>query len=105
VAPDDVAEHDLHVLGLIDRVQDGVDGPRADLLARLDQLDELVDDCARLGDVDVVALDGQAVAPQQDRAVEPIPQRVQDPVADRGELGRDVIRDIEGLFPPPQCRD
>ena len=43
---------------------DRVDRARADLVAALDQLDELVDDGARLGDVGVVALDRQPVAAQ-----------------------------------------
>jgi hypothetical protein len=46
----------------------------------------------------VVALDRQAVAAQQDRAPKPVTQRVEDAVADRGELGRDFVRDRENLL-------
>ena len=98
VAPDDVVEDVPDVLGLVERAEDGVDGGRADLVAALDELDELVDDRARLGDVDVVALDRQPVAAQPDRALEPVAQRVEDAVADRGQLGGDVVRDVEGLL-------
>src|SRR5438874_2889924 len=98
MAPDDVAEDVLHVLGLVDRVQHGVDRGRADLLPRLDQLDELVHDGARLCDVDVVAGDRQPVPAEQDRAFQPVAERIEDAVADRGELGRDVVGDIEHLF-------
>jgi hypothetical protein len=48
--------------------------------------------------VDVVARDRQAVAAQEDRDFEPVAQRVEDAVADRGKLGRDVVGDIENLF-------
>jgi hypothetical protein len=48
--------------------------------------------------VHVVAGDGQAVAAQQDVDLEPVAQRVEDAVADRRELGGDVVRDIERLF-------
>src|SRR6185437_7368931 len=50
VRPDDVGEDLVHVLGLVDRAEDRVDGAGADLLAALDELDELLDDRLRLGD-------------------------------------------------------
>jgi hypothetical protein len=48
--------------------------------------------------VDVVACDRQPVAAQEDVDLEPFAERVEDPVADRGELGGYVVRDIERLF-------
>jgi hypothetical protein len=48
--------------------------------------------------VHVVARDRQPVAPQQDVDLEPLAQRVEDAVADRGQLGRDIVRDIERLL-------
>ena len=68
VAPDDVVEDVADVLRLVERAEDGVDRRGPDLVAALDQLDQLVDDGARLGDARLVALDRQAVAAQQDRA-------------------------------------
>jgi hypothetical protein len=46
----------------------------------------------------VVAGERQAVAAQQDVDLEPLAQRVEDAVADRRELGGDVVRDVENLF-------
>ena len=51
VRPDDVLEDLADVLGLVDRVEDRVDRAGADLLAALDELDELLDDGLRLGDL------------------------------------------------------
>jgi len=104
VAPDDVPEELLHVLGLVDRIQHGVDGRRPDRLARFDELDELVQHGARLRDVEVLTLDRDPVAAQVDRALEPVPQRLQHAVADPAELRGDVVRNIENLLHPAQCR-
>jgi len=57
VAPDHVAEDVLDVFGLVDGVEDGVHRRGPDLLTGLHQLDELVDDRARLRHVDVVSRD------------------------------------------------
>ena len=51
VAPDDVVEDLAHVLVGVERAEHGVDGVRADLVAALDELDELVDHLARLVDL------------------------------------------------------
>ncbi len=96
--PDHVREDVLHVLGLVDRVEDGIDRRGADVLAGLDQLHELVDDCAGLGDVGAVPGDRQAVAAKEDRALEPVAESVEHAVADRGQLGGDVVRDVQSLF-------
>ena len=105
VAPDDVVEDARGCpRACVERAEHGVDGRRADLVAALDQLDELVDDSARLGDLRLVALEREPVAAQQDRAVEPVAQRVEHAVADAGELGRDVVRDVENFLHAPQCR-
>ena len=62
-------------------------------MAALDQLDELVDDRARLGDARVLALQGELVAAQTDRAVQPLAQRAEDTVADARQFGGDVVGD------------
>ena len=78
----------------VERAEHRVDGARADLVAALDQLDELVDDGARLARrCSLVALERQLVAAQADRAAQPVAQRVEHAVADPGELGGDLVRD------------
>ena len=100
VAPDDVLEDVADVLGLVERAEHRVDRARADLVAALDQLDELVDDRARLGDVRVVALERQLVAAQADRAVSRSRSAPSTPSPDAGELGGDVVRDRENFLQP-----
>src|SRR5205807_3224271 len=63
-----------------------------------DELDELVDNCARLGHALVVALDRQAVTAQANRAAKPVAKRVEHAIADRGQLCRDVVRNREHLL-------
>ena len=104
VAPDDVLEDVAEVLGLVERGEHGVDRVRADVVAALDELHELVDDRARLGDLRLVALDRQLVAAEADRAAQPVAQRLEHAVADPGELGRDLVRDGENLLHAPKCR-
>ena len=104
MAPDDVLEDVADVLGLVERAEHGVDGRRADLVAALDELDELVDDRARLGDARVVALERQLVSAQADRAVEPLAQRFEHAVPDARQLGGDVVRDRENFLQRGQCR-
>ena len=86
------------VLGLVDRVEDRVDRAGADLLAALDEVDELLDDGPRLGDLRVVAVERQPVAAEVDRAAEPLAQRAEHAVADAGELGGDVVRNVENFL-------
>ena len=69
-----------------------------------DQLDELVDDGPCLGHALVIALDREPVSAQANRAAQAVAQGVEHAVADRGELGRDVVRDIKHLLHWPQCR-
>jgi hypothetical protein len=64
----------------------------------LDELDELVYDRPGLGDARVVALEGQLVATEADRAVEPLAERSEHAVPDAGELGCDVVRDRENFL-------
>jgi len=64
----------------------------------LHELDQLVDDRARLGDMDVVARDREPVPAQEDRALEAVAKSVEDAVADRRQLGGDVVGDVEGLL-------
>ena len=98
MAPDDVVEDVADVLGLVERAEHRVDRGRADLVPALDQLDELVDDRARLGDVRVVALERQLVPAQADRAVEALAERSEHAVAHAGELGGDVVGDRENFL-------
>ena len=77
---------------------------RADLVAALDQLDELVDDRARLGDPRVVALQRQPVAAEPDRAVQALAQRPEHAVSDARQLGGDVVRDREDFLQRTKCR-
>jgi hypothetical protein len=104
VAPHDVFEHLAHVFDLIERDEHGVHGRRADLLTAFHELDELVDDGARLVHALVLPLDRQPVSTQANRAPEPVAERVEHAVADRSQLGGDVIRDREHLLHGPQCR-
>ena len=55
VPPDDVVEHVAHVLVGLERAEHGVDRVRADLVAALDELHELVDHLAGLLHLLVVA--------------------------------------------------
>ena len=98
VPPDDVVEHVAHVLRLVERREHGAHRVRADLVAALDELHELVDDRSRRGDVLVVAAERQPVAAQRDRAAEPLAQRVEDAVLDARELRGDLVRDVEHLL-------
>ena len=92
MAPDDSVEDVAHVLPRLERAEDGVDGVRADLVPALDQLDELVDHRAGVLDVLLVALEGQLVPAQAHGALQPRLERVQHPVGDPGQLGRDRVR-------------
>ena len=104
VAPDDVLEHVADVRRLVERRDDGADRVRADRVAALDELDELVDDRARLDDPRVVAVERQPVAAQRDRAAEPLAQRVEHAVAHPRELGGHLVRNGEDVLHAVQCR-
>src|SRR6185437_16910134 len=86
VRPEHVLEDLADVLGLVDRAEHGVDGSRADLLAALDELDELLDDRPRRDDLLILAVERQAVAAQVDRAAQPLAQRAQHAVANPRKL-------------------
>ena len=79
-----------------------VSGP--DRVTALDELDELVDDRARLDDPLVVAVEGEPVAAQRDRATEPFTQRVEHAVTDAGELGGDLVGHGEDVLHASKCR-
>ena len=91
VTPDDRVEDLAHILAGLERPEHRVHGVAADLMTSLDQFDELVDHRPRALDVPVVALQGQLVAAQADRALQPFAQRVEHAVGDPGQLGRDRI--------------
>src|ERR671910_60566 len=82
----------------IERTEHGVDGRRPDVVSALDELDQFVDDRARLGDALVFALEGQLIPPQPDRAAQPVAQRLEDAVRDARELCRDLVRDCKRLL-------
>jgi hypothetical protein len=98
VTPDDVLEDVADVLGLVERGQDRVHSRRPDLMASFDQVRELVDDGPRLRDVRIVALEGQAVAAQQDLNAQAVAERVEHAVVESRELRRDVVRDRENFL-------
>ncbi len=102
--PDDILEDLTDVGGLVECRDDCTDGVRADLVPALDQLDELVDDGARRGNLVVLALDRQLVAAQAQRAAEPGAQRVEHAVGDARELRGDLVRDGKRFLHPAQCR-
>ena len=98
MAPDDVVEHVAHVLDLVERGEHRADRVRADLVAALDELDELVDDGARGRDARSSPLERQPVPAQPDRAVEPLAKRVEDAVLHARELGGHLVRDVQHLL-------
>ncbi len=98
MAPDHVAEDVLDVFGLVDGVEDSVHRRGPDLLTGLHQLDQLVDDGARLRDVHVVSRDREPVPAEENRDFETVAESVENAVADRRQLGGDVVGDIESLF-------
>jgi hypothetical protein len=98
VAPDNVVEDLADVLRLLQRGHDCIDGRRADVVTALDEIGELVDNGSRLLDVWLVALDREPVAAQHDGAAKPFPKRAEHAVADRCELGRDLVRDRKNLL-------
>ena len=84
--PYDVLEDLAEVARLVERAHDRADRVRADVVAALDQLDELADDGAGLRHLLLLALEGEHVAAQADRAVQALAQRVEDAVSDAREL-------------------
>ena len=104
MTPDDVLEDVADVLRLVERRHDGADRVRADRVAALDQLDELVQHGPGLHDAGLVAGERQPVAAQRDRAAEPFAQGVEHAVADPGQLGRDLVRNGENVLHGSQCR-
>jgi hypothetical protein len=97
MAPHDVFEDVADVLGLVERGEHGADGVGPDLMPALHELDELVDDCPRGGDMLAVAVECQAVPAQRNRAVEPLAKRVEHAVSDSRQLGCDLVRDVQYL--------
>jgi len=98
VPPDNVFEDLTRILRGIDRRQDGVDGAGPDRVPALDKVDELVDDHARLADFCVVPFEGEPVSSEQQRDAEPVAERAEDAVVDRGQLGRDLVRDRQNFL-------
>jgi hypothetical protein len=73
-------------------------------VAAFDQLDQLVEDGARLADMLGRAVQRQLVAAQGNRAAEPLAQRVEHAVADPGKLRGHLVRDFEHLLHRTQSR-
>lgn len=91
--PDDVVEDVADVGRLVEGADDGADRLRADRMSSLDELDQLVDDDSRRRDRLVLAVEGEPVPAQRDRAAEPFAQRDEHAVTDARELGGDLVRD------------
>ena len=105
--PDDVVEDLANVLVGVERAEHGIDGVRADLVPALDQLDELVDHLARLGDVRVVPVERELVPAQPDGALQPVAKRFEHAVVRAGhpgQLGGDFVGDVEDFLHAKQCR-
>ena len=107
MTPDDVLEDLRRALVGVEGAGDGFDRPRRDLVALLDQLDQLVDHRRRGLDVGGVAVEGEDVAAQVEVDVaEMAAQRPQHLVLGAGELGGDGV--VEGqlftrqAFPVPR---
>ena len=100
MAPDRVAEDVGRLLGGVDGAADDVHGLGADLVAALDQPDQLVDDRRRVAHVGVVAVEGEHVAAQEDIAAEPLLELAQDRVLGARELGGRGV--VEGELPAGQ---
>ena len=96
--PDDVLEDVTDVLRLVDCREHGSDRVGPDLVAALDELDELLDDGARGHDVLVFAVERQPVSAQGNRGAELLSQRIEDTVLDARELGGHLVRDVQHLL-------
>src|ERR687892_590108 len=98
VTPDDVLEDVAYVFRLVEGREHGADRVRSDLVTALDELDELLDDCARRDDVLVVAVESEPIPAEGDRRAEPLSERVQHAVLHARELGGDLVRDVQHLL-------
>jgi hypothetical protein len=98
VTPHDVLEDVAEIAALVEGGEDGVDRPGSDRVPAFHELDELVDDGARLADLLVLPLERQPVAAKEDAAAEPIAEPPQDGVVNGGELGRNLVRDVENFL-------
>ena len=102
--PDDVLEDVADVGGLVERGGDGADGVGPDRVTAFHELDELVDDGARLGHALALAVERELVAAERDRAAEPVAQRVEHAVGDAGELGCNLVGNDDHVLHAAQCR-
>jgi hypothetical protein len=95
VAPDDVLEDLARRLVAVERGRDRLDRARGDLVALADEVGQLAND--RLPDLDGggVAVEREHVPAQVDVAVEVALERLHDHVARPGELGGDVVRELD----------
>ncbi len=91
MAPDDVLEDLGRALVGVEGAGHRFDRPRGDVVALLDQLDQLVDHGRRLLHVVGLAVEGEDVAAQVQIALEPAAQRLQDGVLGAGQLGGDGV--------------
>ena len=98
MSPDHVLVGGAEILRLVERGDDRADGVGTDLVTALDELDELVDDGARLIDLELVPVEGQDVAAKRDRAGQPLAEGGEHSVPDARELGGDVVRNLENLM-------
>ncbi len=101
VAPDDVVEDLGRILVGVEGAGHRLDRAGRDVVALLDQLDQLVDDRRALLDVAGVAVEGEDVAAQVQVAVEPLAQLPQHRVLGAGQLGGDGV--VERQLPTRQA--
>jgi hypothetical protein len=67
-------------------------------VAALDELGELVDHRPCLGHVGVGPFDREPVAPEENRAAEPLAERAENAVVKGGELGGDIVGNRKNLL-------
>ena len=95
MAPDDVLEHLGGRLALVEHARDGLDRGRPELVAARDERGQLAHDRRRGLHRVGLAVERDDVAAQVDRAVEVVLERAQDLVLGAGQLGRDLVGELE----------
>ena len=95
MAPDHVLEDLRRALVGLDRAGDRLERAGSEVVAALDQADELVDHGRGAADVVVVAVEREHVSPQVDVAAEPALELAKDGVLGAGELGGNAVIERE----------
>jgi hypothetical protein len=95
VLPDDVLEDPGRALVLVERARDRLDRAGRDLVALLDQVDQLADDGLRRADFGRIPGEGEDVAAEVEIDVEMTLERAQHGVLGSGQLRGDRVVDRE----------